>query len=299
MPGILYRPLDRRSFLKSSVKALAGSLLAAPLVSLAGVSERTLHLALISDTHVAADPKSENRKFLPWDNLKLVASQVLEQNPEAVIHDGDVARATGELGDYEAAQKLLTQVAEHSPVFIGMGNHDNRENFHKVFESDVSLVQKVPDKHVLVIERPMLRVILLDSLLYTNKTPGFLGKAQRDWLDLYLARCDARQTIVFVHHTLGDADGELLDAEGLFRVVQPYLKVKAIFYGHSHQYSYGQHHGIHLINLPAVGYNFVDREPVGWVDAHFGVDGVDLTLQALGGNRDKDGKTTSLSWRAS
>lgn len=298
MPGIFYRPVNRRLFISRTAKVLAASALTASCVSQAQTSQRSLRLALISDTHVAADPKNENRKFLPWDNLKFSISQILDVRPDAVIHDGDVARLTGELDDYAAVQKLLAPLAEQAPIFLALGNHDNRENFLKVFSASTPETQKVPDKHVLVIERPALRVILLDSLLYVNKVAGHLGKSQREWLDSYLARCDSRPTALFVHHTLGDADGELLDAEGLFRIVRPYRKVKAIFYGHSHQYTYGTDHGIHLVNLPAVGYNFVDREPVGWVDARFGRDGVDLTLRAIGGNQDQDGQTKSLSWRA-
>ena len=300
MPGIFYQPLSRRKFLNRSAKGLAACAVATEFASRAQEktgSNGSLHLALISDTHVAADPKAENRKFVPWENLKLVVSQVAEAHPEAVIHDGDLARATGELEDYEAVKKLLTPLAEQFPVYMEMGNHDNRENFLKTFTSVPGAAQKVTDKHVLVFERPMVRVILLDSLLYVNKVAGFLGKAQREWLDHYLASTDSRPTVLFVHHTLGDNDGELLDAEALFRIVRPYRKVKAIFYGHSHQYAYAQDHGIHLVNLPAVGYNFVDKEPVGWVDAWFSPKGVDLTLKAFGGNRSKDGQTTSLTWR--
>jgi 3',5'-cyclic-AMP phosphodiesterase len=301
MPGIFYRPVSRRSFLGQSGKAFAACALAGRFSMAADPAAGptgSVHLALLSDTHVAADPKAENRKFLPWDNLKLAVSQAGQAHPEGVILNGDAARLTGELDDYESVKKLLTPLAEQSPVYISMGNHDNRENFHKVFPVNSETDQKVAEKNVLVFERPVLRVVVLDSLLYVNKTAGFLGKAQRTWLDNFLAKCDTRPTILFVHHTLGDNDGELLDAEALFRIVSPYQKVKAIFYGHSHQYAYAQHGGIHLVNLPAVGYNFADKEPVGWMDARFSSEGVELTLKAFGGNREKDGETKSLTWRS-
>jgi hypothetical protein len=51
-----------------------------------------------------------------------------------------------------------------------------------------------------------------------------------------------------------------------------------------------------LVNLPAVGYNFRDEEPVGWVEARFHSKGADLKLRALAGNRADDGKVTSLPW---
>jgi 3',5'-cyclic-AMP phosphodiesterase len=300
MPGYFYQPIGRRTFLTHTAKAVAAGVLAYESVAPATAAEAgaSLHLALLSDTHIAADPKNEYRKFFPTENLKLAVSQVLEAHPEGMLLDGDAARLTGELEDYTAVKSLLAPVAEQCPVYIALGNHDNRENFGKVFNPPSDTAQKVTDKHVLMIEHSLLRIIVLDSLLYTNKVPGLLGKAQRSWLDHYLAGADARPTALFLHHTLNDGDGDLLDVDALYRIVQPYTKVKAIFYGHSHEYNYRQHGRIHLINLPAVGYNFSDKEPVGWVEARFKPDGVELTLRAIGGNRQQDGQTTTLAWRS-
>jgi 3',5'-cyclic-AMP phosphodiesterase len=303
MPGIFFQPANRRQFVKTSAQALAAWALLGRANRLTegapAAGDGSLHFALLSDTHVAADPKTEYRKFVVADNLKLAVSQIAEARPLAVLHSGDIARVTGELTDYEAVKGLLSSLAEQCPVFLALGNHDNRENFLKVFSAPAEAVGKVTDKHVLVLERPFLRILVLDSLLYTNKTAGLLGKAQRAWLDQFLAGCDSRPTVLFVHHTLGDADGELLDADALYRIVKPYPKVKAVFYGHSHEYAYRQHDRLHLVNLPALGYNFTDKEPVGWVDARFAPEGVELTLRAIGGNRSKDGQMTSLTWRES
>ncbi|MDB4534440.1 metallophosphoesterase, partial [Vicingaceae bacterium] len=120
--------------------------------------------------------------------------------------------------------------------------------------------------------------------------------AQRDWLKKHLATTSDKPCVLFVHHTLGDGDGDLLDAERLFQLIKPFPHVKAIFYGHSHQYSFDRRDAVHLINLPAVGYNFNDNQPVGWVDAKFGQSGVSLTLHAIGGNTANAGKTIEKSW---
>jgi hypothetical protein len=82
----------------------------------------------------------------------------------------------------------------------------------------------------------------------------------------------------------------------LFELIRPHKQVKAIFYGHSHEYAFAENDGVHLVNLPAVGYNFKDTEPVGWVDARFTAQGVELVLKAFTGDRSKDGKATSLVW---
>ena len=301
MPGIFYQPVNRREFLGHSARALILLALSKQTHVLgqgAADAEKPVHLALLSDTHVPADSKNEYRKFLPWENLKTVVPQVIESRPEGVILNGDAARLTGELADYEAVKQLLTPLAEQAPVYIGLGNHDDRDNFFKVFDHPSGNRQKVAGKHVLLIERPSMRLILLDSLFYVNKAAGLLGKAQRDWLARYLEESDVRPTVIFVHHTLGDGDGDLLDVERLFRLTRPHKTVKAIIYGHSHKYAFSQEDGIHLINIPAVGYNFSDEEPVGWVDAVFAAKGVELKLRAFAGNRADDGKTRSLTWRA-
>jgi len=298
---MVYQPVSRREFLGHSARALTLLALSqrARLVGQEAVEPgKPVHLALLSDTHVAADPKNEYRKFLPWENLKAVVPQVIESRPEGIILNGDAARLTGELADYEAVKQLLAPLAERAPVYIGLGNHDDRDNFFKVFDHPSGNRQKVAGKHVLVIERPSMRLILLDSLLYVNKAAGLLGKAQREWLARCLEEADVRPTVIFVHHTLGDGDGELLDVERLFQMTRRHKTVKAIIYGHSHKYAFSQEDGMHLINIPAVGYNFSDDEPVGWVDAVFAAKGVDLKLRAFAGNRAADGKSTSLTWRS-
>jgi Icc protein len=299
MPGVFYQPIDRRQFVGRASKAFAALAFTAAARSFAADSsarEKPVHLALLSDTHIPADPRNEYRKFYPWANLKAIVPQVGETCPEGVILSGDAARLAGELEDYEALRKLLAPLAGQMPVYIGLGNHDDRGHFAKVFDYDAGVRQTVFEKHVLVIERPAVRFIVLDSLLYVNKTAGLLGKAQRVWLGQYLENSDARPTMLFVHHTLGDGDGELLDVDGMFRSIRPHRKVKAIFYGHSHEYGFGEKEGVHLVNVPAAGYNFTDSEPVGWIDAQFTSKGVELVLKAIGGNRANDGKLTSLTW---
>lgn len=297
MPGILHHPLKRRAFFKSAATAAAGAAVLANRVVLGDHhAAAPLHLALLSDTHIPADITNEYRGFKPVKNLETIIPGVLASKPEAVIINGDAARLTGELDDYRQLQKMLQPVSEMAPVYIGLGNHDHRANFFSVIEGLPGKKQSVDDKHVVAMEHPAVRILILDSLLYVNKVAGLLGQSQREWLSSYLAGEDDRPVVLFIHHTLGDGDGDLLDVDRLFRLIQPSAKVKAIFYGHSHEYRYRVRDEVHLINLPAVGYNFSDAEPVGWVDSHFHPEGVDLTLRAFGGNLADNGKTTKLRW---
>jgi hypothetical protein len=88
----------------------------------------------------------------------------------------------------------------------------------------------------------------------------------------------------------------MLDVDRMFALIQPHPHVKAIFYGHSHVWGMTRHDGLHLINLPAVGYNFRDQDPVGWIEATFTPNGAELTMRAFAGDRSQDGRITSLRW---
>jgi 3',5'-cyclic-AMP phosphodiesterase len=296
MPGIFLKSCNRRTFLSASALGSVALGISGCRGPQGHVSAGKLHVALLSDTHIPGDRKNGSRGFNPWENLQMIVPEVVEVRPRAVLLNGDAARLEGTMDDYRELRLALEPIAAIAPIYIGLGNHDDRANFNKTFPSAQVLRANVADKHVLVLDEPFLRILLLDSLLYTNKTAGLLGRKQRLWLAEYLATTSDKPVVIFVHHTLGDEDGELLDARRLFDIVQPHKQVKAIFYGHSHVWEIKQRDGLHLVNLPAVGYNFRDNDPVGWVDAIFDSNGADLTLRALAGNRTGDRKVHRLNW---
>ena len=297
MPGIFFEPQDRRKFLTTvSLGATALAVAGCRTPTRRVEASRSLHMALLSDTHLPGDRKNGSRGFNPWENLRAIVPEVVALRPQAVLLNGDAARLEGLPADYNELRASLQPIAALAPIFIGMGNHDDRTNFAKTFTAPASLKANLANKHVLVIDEDFMRIVLLDSLLYTNKTAGHLGKTQRAWLSEYLATNSEKPIVIFVHHTLGDGDGELLDAAQLFELLEPHPQVKAIFYGHSHVWEIKERGRLKLVNLPAVGYNFKDGDPVGWVDAKFDSGGVDLTLRALAGNRKDGRKIHRLDW---
>jgi 3',5'-cyclic-AMP phosphodiesterase len=278
--------LSRRAFLATPA-ALAVSLKA---------SATEARWALFSDTHIPENPLEEYRGFKPVVNLTMVIRQVAEAKLDGGLICGDLARLAGLPGDYEALVELLEPIATKFPLALVLGNHDHRDNFLKALGSTQKSALPVKNRHMLAIDAGPVELITLDSLIQPNFTPGLLGKAQREFLKERLAQ-QRKPTILFVHHTLDDNDGALLDVPRLFDIVKSAPAVKAIVYGHSHVYKYEVWEGIHLINLPAVGYNFRDSEPVGWVETVFTPTGASFTLHAVGGSTEKDGKTVTLKWR--
>jgi Icc protein len=296
MPGIFYRPVDRRSFLTATTLGSAALALTGCQIGRRRTEAGRLHFALLSDTHTPADRMNEYRGFRPWESLDRIIPEVAQERPAGVIINGDAARLEGLEGDYRELRGLLEPVAAITPIYIGLGNHDDRANFQKAFATPEPPRANLADKHVLVLNHDFMRMIVLDSLMYVNQVAGLLGKKQRTWLSEYLATHADKPIVLFVHHTLGDEDGDLMDARRLFEIVEPHPAVKAIFYGHSHVWDVQRRGRLQMINLPAVGYNFSDKQPVGWLDAKFDEQGVDLTLRAFAGNRAEDRKVRRVNW---
>jgi 3',5'-cyclic-AMP phosphodiesterase len=281
-------PVSRRGFLE---------VLGAGAISVSFAAS-TSRWALLSDTHIPTDPANEYRGFKPFDNLTSVVPAVNRFAPDGMLITGDLAREEGLASDYVALKSILQPLTERMPIAFALGNHDDRENFVTGFAATAAGERAdLNQKCVSILGHAPVRFIVLDSLAFPHYVPGLLGKQQRDWLDSYLAASPDTPSLLFVHHTLDDGDGSLLDFERLLAIAQKHRQAKAIFYGHSHLYRTDTVQGLHLVNLPAVGYNFRDTAPVGWVQAVFSPEGAQLTLQAIGGNTSEHGKTRSLAWR--
>ena len=283
--------VDRRGFLKASLSALA-------LTGNLRAGDTSAHVALLSDTHISEDPGDSFRGFSPHENLKKVSEMVVKAHPELLIVNGDLARTNGHLTDYAAFNTLISPMTDAMPMVASMGNHDDRANARKSLVNLSGDRQGVVQKLVTVIDAGPISFLLLDSLLVTGISPGLLGKDQRTWLQQYLSEPATKPLIVFVHHNPDAANDALLDADFLISALKPVKNVKALFFGHTHVYSLTKLDGLHLLNLPAVGYNFADGNPVGWVDSVFTKTGVSLTLHAIGGETKDDGKVTQLEWRS-
>jgi 3',5'-cyclic-AMP phosphodiesterase len=290
--------IDRRSFLKQSLMATgAFSGLGAPVLRGAPDTD-AVHWALLSDTHIAADPSDTFRGFKPHENLTKVVGQLKASHFDAIVINGDLARAEGKPIDYVRFADFVDPLAEQATLVVTLGNHDDRKNARSALTKISGEPQPVEQKFVTVLDTTPLRFVFLDSLLVTNIGAGQLGKSQREWLAASLGQNSSKPTIVFVHHN-PDAEWDygLVDADRLLAILKAQRQVKALVFGHTHTYRHTQTDGLHLVNLPAVGYNFADGEVIGWLDANFNVKGAELKLHAIGGDLKNDGQVTKLEWR--
>lgn len=255
-----------------------------------GKSDSVSKIALLSDTHISSDSEDSFRNFTPSQNFSLALQEVKKGDWGLGIVCGDLARLEGLAGDYATFQKIVSAADLSFPIHYALGNHDDRELFYKTLGIKRSEEQSKVQRHVSVIDLKEARWIVLDSLLYVNKTAGYLGKQQRQWLSNYLKENSDKPTLLMVHHSLGDEDGELLDSAWLLEAAASFKHVRAIVYGHTHRWQLSQHEHVQLINLPAVGYNFNDAQPVGWVGCEITSKSARFTLHSIGGDRQNHGQ---------
>ena len=297
MAEMFYKALDRRDFLQIGLGAFAAYVGLGSSRLFGKNQQQSLRLALLADTHITPDTNDNYLESYPFINMQKVVSEIAANPPDAVVIAGDLARLEGKLEDYSKLKQLLQPAAEKTPVFMALGNHDDRKNFYQVFKDSPGRKQPIRKKHLIVYETPILRMIIMDSLLHVNLVSGFLGKEQRGWLSQHLENTDDKPTIICLHHTLGQGDSDLLDTERFFRIIKPFKKVKAVIYGHSHKYNFSKLDGIHLINLPAVGYSFGKNVPVGWIEANLTAEGGNFKFHVIKGDKKEGSTIKNLKWQ--
>jgi 3',5'-cyclic AMP phosphodiesterase CpdA len=240
------------------------------------------------------------------DNLKTVAKEVMAwpQPPDTVFINGDLAFDEGRIPDYAAVLGLLRPLREAGlPIHMGMGNHDNRENFWKILRDAKTVQPRLPGRQASIVRTPVANWFILDSLIKTRTTPGLLGEEQRVWLAAALDANSDKPALIMIHHQPGSVvNGKpgngLEDAAELFAVLRPRRQVKAYFFGHTHRWEVRQDEsGIHLINLPTTAYLFDAGQPNGWVHATVRAESARLELRCLDRAHKDHGQVVNLSWR--
>jgi 3',5'-cyclic AMP phosphodiesterase CpdA len=169
-----------------------------------------------------------------------------------IVITGDLAN-WGERAAYLKLQSLLHRI--EMPVYLMIGNHDNRANFLRVFGSRhpfalpyIQYVDTVGD----------YRLIFLDS-----QTPGTHGGAftpdRLAWIDRQLTEAD-RDVLLFMHHHPVAVGAPSLDAKGLrnwpeFHTIlaRHRHKIRHIFHGHCHTLLQGNVAGISFTGLRSMG----------------------------------------------
>lgn len=258
--------------------------------------------ALLSDPHIAADASAGLRGEVMADNLRAAVAAILRADdpPHGVLVDGDLALHRGERGDYRTFLRLCEPLRRRGlPLHVTLGNHDDRTNLRAAIGAELREVEGLEaDKLVATVAGPGLRFALLDSQDGVNVTSGRLGPEQIAWLARDLDAHPGTPTVIVVHHHLDpNARPALRDTAALLDMLRPRRQAKAVVFGHTHSWGVREDGGIVLINLPALGYRFGPREPLGWVVLRPEPEGAEIELRCVGGDRREDGRRIALRWR--
>lgn len=295
--------LPRRRFLRHALAGATACLAGRPLRAAARPRLDPDFWALLSDTHIAANPSQIARGINMAERLGRVVTEILaeQSRPAGALVDGDLSLNTGEAGDYATLARLISPLRDAGvPLWLALGNHDHRERFWAGVPDSRRTAGELADRQAAMIPAGRANWFVLDSLDRTNVTPGVLGPAQLRWLEGALDAHAGKPALVMVHHNPngpGNKNG-LTETEALMAILRPRRHVKAHFFGHSHRWNIERDpSGIHLVNLPATAYPFDQKQPAGWVAARLADTHLDLELRAMDPAHPEHGKKHRLAWR--
>ena len=287
--------LSRRRVSKGGLTFAAGVVALGPRCLFGDTQNDCVRWAFLSDTHIPREPDRRCWGLNPYQNLREIVARIESDLPDGVVITGDLARRNGRIKAYDNLKTLLTPISGKRPVYLGIGNHDDRDDFFRTFARRAAEERPIENRHIVTVDAGPVRFLILDTLRHVNRTAGLLGRRQCAWLETLLYASDEKPTILCLHHT---PRIDLLDTGRLFDIIGPMTKVKAVVYGHSHKYEFSQYKGVHLVNLPATAFSFSHQQPVGWVEARLTPRSGQFTLRAVAGDLKLAGHTETLRWRS-
>jgi len=305
-------PMTRRDFLASATGAAAVLMVGGRATAADKLKADPHCFALLSDTHVPANPKKTQGGVNMTDNFTKAIAQVagLETAPGGAIFCGDLAHVKGLPTEYRPFAPIVRKLTKAKlPIHLMVGNHDHVENLYSAMAEVKPAKPLVAGEHVSIVQSPRANWFLLDSLEVVNAAPGLLGKKQLAWLEKALDAHTDKPAIVMAHHDpyippanqpnkKPKRNTGLKDGDALLDLLVGRKHVKAFINGHRHYYLRRKYKGLHVVGLPAIAYTFRRTEPSSWVLARLEETGISLELRSLNTKHAKHGKKVELTWRS-
>lgn len=305
MPFTLPATTSRRDFLRNA--GFGALSCAAPSAFSADDTAELWHI--LSDIHIAEDSTLTNKDNNMVQNLDATVAAIVKQQESeksfGLIINGDLAFDIGLPGDYNNIVAHLKPLRDAGiDVHLTLGNHDDRENFLKGCEDLLSLRKSPLDHHHTgILTSAVVNWVLLDSLEVTDQTPGLLGEKQLGWLDRTLRDLPNKPTIVITHHDLqgpveeGKKETGLKDTAALIKVLEAHSKVQAFIHGHTHRWEVKtRNSGLHVINVPAIGYAHNPVQPTGYLTARVTKKSLTVQLHAKDETHPAHNEKHELAW---
>jgi Icc protein len=151
-------------------------------------------IAQISDTHIALDSPDADKRIQDFKST-IADINTLQPAPDVIVHKGDIVH-NGRADEYAAAVATLAEA--RAPVYVMVGNKDDRSNLRKAF-SGCGYPGANSEFIDYAIEDFPLRLIMLDTLNPDSNKGDFCP----EWFARLTELIDAETTkpiVVFTHH---------------------------------------------------------------------------------------------------
>ncbi len=211
-------------------------------------------IAQISDTHIALDTPDTDRRIRDFAST-IADINALQPAPDVIVHTGDIVH-NGRADEYAEAVAILAKA--RAPVYVMVGNKDNRANLREAF-SAYGYLGANSDFIDYALDDYPVRLIALDTLSPGSNKGDFCGERIRQCIDLIDAET-TKPIAVFTHHppfevTVGPdpLHFETRDVmSGLRRALQHSGRIVAIFSGHVHRAAAGNVARIPATVMPCI-----------------------------------------------
>lgn len=211
-------------------------------------------IAQISDTHIALDTPDADQRVQDFA-LTIADINALNPAPDVIVHTGDLVH-NGRQDEY--AQAVATLAKARAPVYVLVGNKDNRANLRAAFSACGYLA---PDSEFIdyAVEDFPVRLIAVDTLSTGSNKGDFCPARARRLIDLIDAET-TKPIAIFAHHppfevTVGPDPLHFETPEimaRLRRALQHSGRVAAVFSGHVHRAAMGQVASIPATVMPCI-----------------------------------------------
>jgi Icc protein len=205
-------------------------------------------IAQISDTHIALDTPDTAQRILDFERT-IADINALDPAPDVIVHTGDIVH-NGRKDEYAQAGAILAKA--RVPVYVMVGNKDNRTNLREAF-SPSQYLAPCSDFIDYAIDDYPVRLIALDTLNSSSNKGDFCAARVARLIDLIDSET-TKPIAVFTHHppfevAVGPDPVHFETPESLSRLrqaLQHSERVVALFSGHVHRAAAG-----HVGRVPA------------------------------------------------
>ena len=198
-------------------------------------------IAHISDTHIALDTPDADRRISDLERT-ITDINSLDILPDVIVHTGDVAH-NGRADEYAVVADLLGRA--RPPVYVMVGNKDNRTTLREAFSSATDLPADLPFVTYAVDDFPV-RLIMLDTLDPQSNKGDFCLERATLLAEMLNTKSD-KPIAVFAHHPpfeilVGPEPWNFTTDDAMSRLckgLQASTQIAGIFCGHVHRATTG------------------------------------------------------------